>query len=263
MMKISIVTVSYNSANTLRDTLESVLNQTYADIDYVVVDGASTDGSVELLREYEQKFHGRMRWISEPDEGLYDAMNKGLSLACGEAVGFLNSDDFFTSERAIEIIARELGQSGVDAVYGDIHFVRPSNLERCVRYYSSRLFNRRWVRFGFIPAHPSFYCKKEIYEKLGGYDTRYQIAADFDIFTRFIFLNNISTLYIPMDFVTMRTGGASTAGVSSRMAIMREHLSILRSHGIYSNVLILSLRYVYKIFEKWFGNLLFRQKVYD
>ena len=252
-MKISIVTVSYNSAMTLRDTLESVLQQTYADIDYIVVDGASTDGSVEILREYEPRFEGRMRWVSEPDGGLYDAMNKGISLANGEYIGFLNSDDFYTSPRSVEIIAKELESSGSDAVYGDVHFVRPDNLQHCVRYYSSRLFHRRWIRLGYIPAHPSFYCKKNIYEKYGGYNTKYRIAADFDCFVRLIYINRISTRYIPMDFVTMRTGGASTSGIKSHIGIMREHIDILKSYGIYSNTFILSLRYFYKIFEKYFG----------
>ena len=255
-MKISIITVSYNSAETLKDTFESVLGQTHKDIDYIVVDGNSTDGSLQLIQEYEPKFQGRMRWISEPDKGLYDAMNKGISLAEGEALGFLNSDDFFTSERIVEAISTELERTKADAVYGDIHFVRPSDLSKTVRYYSSRLFHRRWIRFGFIPAHPSFYCRKDVYERLGGFDTQYNIAADFDSFVRFIFLNNISTHYIPMDFVTMRTGGASTSGLNSRINIMKEHKKILASHGVYSNTFLLSLRYFYKIFEKYFGKTL-------
>ena len=259
-MKISIITVSYNSAETLRDTIESVLHQTHKDIDYIVIDGASSDGSIELLREYEPKFDGRMRWVSEPDKGLYDAMNKGIAMAKGDAIGFLNSDDFYTSERSVEIIANQLEKTNVDAVYGEIHFVRASDLTKTVRYYSSRLFHRRWIRFGFIPAHPSFYCRREIYEKLGGFDTQYHIAADFDCFVRFMFLNNITTCYIPMDFVTMRTGGASTSGMASHMNIMSEHVRILKSHGIYSNAFILSLRYFYKIFEKYFGVMLLSHK---
>lgn len=248
-MKISLITVTYNSAATVRDTIVSVLKQTYPDIEYLIVDGASKDETVSIIKEYEPKFGGRLHYISEPDKGIYEAMNKGIKMATGDVVGILNSDDFYTSYDALQTIADAFENNDIDATYGDIHFVNDEDLTKCVRYYSSGLFKRGYMRFGFMPAHPSFYCKKSIYEKYGGFDTSYRIAADFENLLRIIFIGRIRTLYIKKDFVTMRTGGASTAGLRSRRQIMKEHLSGLKKNGIYSNVFLLSLRYFYKIYE--------------
>ena len=248
-MKISIITATYNSAATLRDTMESILRQSYTDYEYVVVDGASKDATVDVIREYEPRFEGRMRWISEPDHGIYDAMNKGIAMASGDVVGILNSDDFFTSSHILQQVSKAFYNNGnVEAVYGDIHFVNPDNLQKSVRYYSSKIFNRSLMRLGFMPAHPSFYMRKACFDKYGLYKTDYKIAADFEYLLRVIFKHNIRTQYIPIDMVTMRTGGASTSGMQSHLKIMKEHLRAFRENGIYTNVL-LSLRYIYKIWE--------------
>lgn len=215
-MKVSIITATYNSAETVRNTFDSVLNQTYKDIEYIVVDGLSKDNTVEIVKEYVEKFGGKMRYISEKDRGLYDAMNKGLAMATGDVVGILNSDDFYTSNDILEVVANNFRENEIDAVYGDIHFVNSDDLTKCVRYYSSAIFSRRLMRFGFMPAHPSFYCKREVYEKYGDFNTKYKIAADFDSLFRFIYIKRIRTRYIKRDFVTMRTGGVSTDGFRSR-----------------------------------------------
>ena len=165
-MKVSVITATWNSGKTLRTTLDSVLNQSYPDIEHIIVDGGSTDNTMEIIREYEPRYNGRLRYISEPDKGLYDAMNKGIRMATGEVVGILNSDDFYTSSDVVEKLEKELATNRVDAVYGDIHFVDGNDLGKCVRYYSSRLFNRSWMRLGFMPAHPSFYCRKIIYTRV-------------------------------------------------------------------------------------------------
>lgn len=243
-MKISVITSTFNSAATVSDTFESMLRQTHEDIECIVVDGASRDGTVDIIREYEPRFNGRMRWISEPDKGIYDAMNKGLKMATGEVVGILNSDDFFSSDRILEQIAN--GIEGVDAVFGDIHFVHPDNLQIPVRYYSSKQFRPWMMRMGFMPAHPSFYCRREIYEKYGLFDTRFRIAADFELLLRFIFVYKISTRYLPLDFVTMRTGGASTSGLKSHMQILKDHLTAYKLNNVPSNLLLESFRYIYK-----------------
>lgn len=248
-MKISIITATFNSASTVQDTFESVLNQTYSNIEYIVVDGLSKDNTVDIIKKYEPKFHGRMRWISEKDKGLYDAMNKGLAMATGDVVGILNSDDFYTSRDVLEVIAKTIRTTGIDAVYGDIHFVNSNNLNKCVRYYSSAIFKRGLMRIGLMPAHPSFYCKRDIYTKYGAFDTTFRIGADFESLLRYIYINGIKTQYIKKDFVTMRTGGASTEGFSSRKQIMKDHLKAMKKHGIKSNMLMLSLRYPYKIYE--------------
>lgn len=243
-MKISIVTAAWNSGATLRDTIESVLSQSYPDIEYIIVDGASKDNTVEIIREYEPSFNGRLKWISEPDRGIYDAMNKGIRMATGDVVGILNSDDFFTDSHVVEHIAK--GIDGVDAVYGDIHFVTPDNLDKCVRYYSSRSFKPWQMRLGFIPAHPSFYCRRELFDKYGFYDVTYKICADFEMILRLIYINKISYKYIPFDCVTMRTGGASTSGIKSHKIASKEHIRALKQNGLYSNMGIESLRYIYK-----------------
>lgn len=248
-MTISIITATYNSGQTLTDTLESVLRQSYTDIDYVIVDGGSKDNTLDIIRRYELRFEGRMRWISEPDKGIYDAMNKGIRMATGDIVGLLNSDDFYTSNDVLEHVAKALSDSNVDAIYGDIHYVNDDDLTHCVRYYSSRVFSRGLMRLGFMPAHPSFYCRRTIYEKYGLFDTSLRVAADFENLLRLIFVNRIRTKYIPEDFVTMRTGGASSSGMVSHKRILKEHMVAYKQNGVYSNLFLEGLRYLYKIGE--------------
>lgn len=165
-------------------------------------------------------------------------------------IGILNSDDFYTSNDCLATIVNEFSlDNNLDATYGDIHFVNDNNLNKCVRYYSSKLFRPWMMRFGMMPAHPSFYCKREIYKRYGVFNIEYKIGADFENLLRLIFKNHIKTVYISKDFVTMRTGGVSTDGLQARIRIMQEHIKAFKANGIYSNRLILSLRYIYKIYE--------------
>ena len=271
-MRISIITATYNSEATVSDTLESVLRQDYSDYEFIIKDGGSTDGTLAICREYESRFEGRMRIISAPDKGLYDAMNMGIASATGEVIGILNSDDFYTSDDILSTIARQFEQTpDIDALYGDIHYVKADDTSKLVRYYSSRMFRRGWMRFGFMPAHPSFYCKKSTYErfKLDGskiegfkgdvscayFNTSYKIAADFEFLVRTIFVGRIKTHYINKDFVTMRSGGASNSGASSHKQINRDHQRALKENGVYSNIFCLALRYVYKIGELALGRI--------
>lgn len=258
-MKISLITITYNSEKTLADTIKSVLEQTYLDVEYIIVDGASKDKTVSIVKQYEPLFNGRMKWISEKDKGLYDAMSKGIKMATGDVVGILNSDDFFTSKEVLEKIANAFVQDAeLEAVYGDVHFVNPTNLQKCVRYYSSKIFERKLMRLGFMPAHPSFYIRKECFDKYGLYKTDYKIAADFEFLLRVIYKARIKTQYLPIDMVTMRTGGASTSGLESHKRIMKEHLRAFRENGIYSNSLLLSLRYIYKVEEILWSKIAYR-----
>ena len=254
-MRISVITATYNSGRTIGDTLESVLRQTYSDVELIVVDGASRDDTMDIVRRYEPRFGGRLHWTSEPDRGIYDAMNKGIARATGDVIGILNSDDFYTSDTVLERVAEAMAGGDVDAVYGDIHYVRDGDLHKCVRYYSSRPFRRGLMRLGFMPAHPSFYCRREVYERCGTFDTTYRVAADFENLLRLIYVNRIKTRYLPVDFVTMRTGGASTSGLSSHRQIMRDHLRALRSNGVWSCTPLLGLRYIYKIWEVGMSHL--------
>ena len=248
-MKISILTATYNSDKTLRDTIKSVLRQGYKDYEYIIIDGGSKDRTLDVIKEYEPKFGGRLKYISEPDNGIYDAMTKGIRMATGDVVGILNSDDFYTSDDALKKIADAFEHNDIDATYGDIHFVNDDDLTKMVRYYSSSVFKRSFMRYGLMPAQPSYYCKREVYEKYVAFDTSYRIEAEFENLLRLIFIHRIKMLYIPKDFVTMRTGGASTAGFASRRKIMREHLQAMKKNGVYSNFFLLSLRYFYKISE--------------
>lgn len=248
-MTISVITVTYNSEETIRDTLESVLKQSYHNIEYIIVDGASKDNTLQIVREYEAMFDDRLRYISESDQGAYDAMNKGLGMATGDIVGFLNSDDFFISDDVLQKVANAFEKNDIDAVYGDVHYVKAEDVSKRVRYYSSRFFVRPLMRFGFMPAHPSFYCRREIYQKYGGFDTSFKIAADFENLLKLIYIHRIKTKYINKDFVSMRLGGMSTAGIASRKQIMKEHIHAMKKNGVYSNFFLLCLRYIYKIGE--------------
>lgn len=250
-MKVSIITVTYNSGRTLADTLESVLRQTYTDIELVVVDGLSADNTMEIVRQYEPRFGGRLRYVSEKDRGIYDAMNKGISMATGEVVGILNSDDFFSADNVIERMVREFTDD-VDLVYGDVHFVRDSDLKKSIRYYSGRIFRPWMVRWGFFPPHPSLYVRRSIYDQYGYYKADYKISADFEMIARLCYVHRLRYRYIHMDFVTMRMGGASTDSLSSRILGTKEDLQACRELGIKSNKLMIYCKYIIKAFQAVF-----------
>ena len=249
MIKVSIVTVAYNSVKTLTDTIKSVLGQTYDNIEYIIIDGASNDGTLDIIKEYEQMFGGRFRWISEKDNGIYDAMNKGIQMATGDVIGILNSDDFFTSDDVIQRMVSSFQDQQLDAIYGDIHFIRDGQPDKCVRYYSSKPFRPLWLRFGYMPAHPSFYCRKEVFRKAGLYKTDYKIGADYEMMVRLFMVYHIRAKYLPIDFVTMRTGGISTRDLNSRLQLIKDDVRGCRENGIYTNALMISLKYFYKLFE--------------
>jgi glycosyltransferase involved in cell wall biosynthesis len=246
-MKISIITATWNSGASLRDTMRSVLSQSFQDFEHIIVDGASTDNTLDIVRALEPEYRGRLKWISEKDRGLYDAMNKGIRMATGDVIGILNSDDFFTTQNVLERIAAEI--CDVSAVYGDVHYVHEQDLTRCVRYYSSASFRPWMMRCGFMPAHPSFYCRRDIYAQYGLFDLSFRVAADFEQLLRLIYINRISIKYIPMDFVTMRTGGASSSGFRSHRQIFRDHMRAYKKNSVYSNCLLESIRYFYKSIE--------------
>jgi len=267
-MKISIITTTYNSGATIKDTLESILKQDHSDYELIIKDGGSEDDTLDICYEYENKFNGRIKIISCKDTSLYDAMNQGISMATGEIVGLLNSDDFYTSADALSCISKTFQEdSTLDAIYGDVHYVNKENLNQCIRYYSSRIFRRSLIRLGFMPAHPSFYCKKSTYDKFilstnnnngstnSYYDTSYKIAGDFDLCLRMIYIGKIKTKYVAKDFVTMRAGGLSSSGISSHMQIFKEHQRSFKENGVYTNPLLLSLRYIYKTGELFVGQV--------
>lgn len=246
---ISIITATFNSAKTLKDTIQSVLRQTNKDFEYLIIDGGSTDETIDIVKSYESEFSGRLKWVSEKDQGIYDAMNKGIKMASGDVVGILNSDDYFTSDDILQTVDNAFKSHEIDAIYGDIHFIRDGNPQKCVRYYSSRMFRPFWLRFGFMPAHPSFYCKREIFDKAGLYSLDYKIGADYEMMVRLFKRHKIKSLYANKDFVTMRTGGASNTNVRSRLTLIEEDVKACRENGIYTNRFFIMLKFLYKIFE--------------
>lgn len=246
---ISIITATFNSARTLKDTIQSVLRQTNKDFEYLIIDGGSTDETIDIVKSYESEFSGRLKWVSEKDQGIYDAMNKGIKMASGDVVGILNSDDYFTSDDILQTVADAFKCQEIDAIYGDIHFIRDGNPQKCVRYYSSRMFRPFWLRFGFMPAHPSFYCKREVFEKAGLYSLDYKIGADYEMMVRLFKKYRIMSQYINKDFVTMRTGGASNNNVRSRITLINEDVKACKENGVYTNSLFVMLKFMYKIFE--------------
>lgn len=246
---ISIITATYNSAETINDTIKSVLCQTNKDFEYIIVDGGSTDETIGIVKSYESEFSGKLKWVSEKDKGIYDAMNKGIKMASGDIIGILNSDDYYTSDGILQTIADAFKCQNVDAIYGDIHFIKDGVPDKCVRYYSSRLFSPFWLRFGFMPAHPSFYCKREVFDKSGLYRLDYKIGSDYEMMVRLFRKHKISSRYVPKDFVTMRTGGASNSNLQSRLTLIKEDVKACRDNGIYTNELFICLKFLYKIFE--------------
>jgi glycosyltransferase involved in cell wall biosynthesis len=247
---ISVITVSYNSAATISDTIDSVLGQTYPDIEYIVIDGASTDGTIEIVRSYGLKIS---KFLSEPDKGIYDAINKGIAISTGDIVGIVNSDDVFFDRQVIGKVAVSFSENDVDAVYGDAIFVSPENTSRIVRYYSSKTFQPGMFRFGFMPAHPSFYIKREFFDRLGFYKTDYKIAADFELLLRFIYVSRIRCKYMEMPFVSMRMGGTSNKSLKSNITLNREILRACRENSVKTGYFLIYLKYFFKVFE-FLGN---------
>ena len=284
-MKISLITACYNSAKTIKTAMESVLSQKGVEIEYIVVDGGSKDGTVDLLKSYEPKFNGRMRWISEPDKGMYDAINKGIKMATGDVVGILNADDVLATDDTLAHIAEQFSHkeqerqeivenrsdlistsafntdscaltpdpSRVDAVYADIRFVREGETvealrgAKTVRYCSAAKWRPWMFRFAAMVPHPSFYVRRECFERLGGYSLDYRICADFELELRYLYLAKLRAAYLPECVVVMRMGGMSTAGWRSNVLINREDLRALRAHGIWSCLPLIYLKYFFKI----------------
>lgn len=248
-MKLSIVTVTYNSGITLRDTIQSVLFQSYPDIEYLLVDGLSRDNTVEIIKEYEPQFSSRIKWISEKDSGLYDAMNKGIRMATGDIVGIINSDDFYHRTDILAKVADAFQDGTVQAVYGDVRFVNPDNLDKTVRYYSSKKFSPNLFRYGFMPAHPTFFTYRKYFDEFGYYKTDYRIAADYELLIRFLYTHHLNAKYLPLDFMKMRTGGTSTASFKSNLLLNKEIVRACRENGIWTCMPLLFLKYFIKVFE--------------
>lgn len=229
-MKISIITATYNSGKTLRDTLNSVLSQEFQDFEHIIVDGRSKDNTLEIVRDYQARYQGRLKWISEDDKGLYDAMNKGISIATGDVIGVLNSDDFYSDSKVLSSIAR--GIEGVDAVYGNLEFVDEADTSKVVRQWKGSQHISGAFLKGWHPAHPTFYARKKCFEELGKFDISFDVSADFELMLRFLEKGKIQSRYIPITFVKMRMGGESTGSIGKIIQGNKNVLKAFRKNGL-------------------------------
>ncbi|NBA76075.1 glycosyltransferase [Emticicia sp. ODNR4P] len=211
-MKITIITVSFNSEATIKQTIDSVLAQDYPNVEYIVVDGASKDGTVDILKSYGD----RIKYISEKDKGIYDALNKGLKLATGDVVGTIGSDDFLPNSSVLGHVAEAFIQTGKDVIYGDLQYINPDNDEKIVRYWSSGEYKvENWLK-GWMPPHLSCYIKREAFEKYGNYIIDFSCSGDYELMLRMMYKHRLSAGYIPEVLMTMRNGGTSTASWKHR-----------------------------------------------
>jgi len=250
-MKVSLITVCYNSEKTIEDTLKSVQSQTYKDIEYILIDGSSTDETNKIIDKYKDTVSVH---ISESDKGLYDAMNKGIMNASGDVVGILNSDDIFADKFVIEKIVSGFKNDEIDAVYSDLIYVSARDLNKPTRLYSSKIFSKRMIKFGIMVPHPTFYVRRVCYEKLGLYKTDYRVAADFELLTRF-FTQGVKTYRLPFISVKMREGGVSSSGLLWRIHQNFEIVRACRENGIYTNIGFVLLKLPYKLLTlltRWF-----------
>lgn len=241
-MKVSIITVCYNSSKTIEDTFVSIRNQTYGNIEYIVVDGGSQDSTLDLIDKYQDIISIS---ISEKDEGLYDAINKGIALSSGDIIGVLNSDDVFYDDDVVNNIVNAF-TTDVDGVYSDLIYTSQHDLSKISRVYSSRIFRSKLLRFGLMPAHPTFYIRREEYLKRELYDLDYKIAADFELIARYI-KDGIKLKYIPQFSLRMREGGMSSGSILSRISQNKEIVRACKKNDIYTNMLFISLKLPYKL----------------
>lgn len=219
-MKISIITVSYNSEKTIADTLESVLSQTYSNLDYIIIDGNSKDNTLDIIESYENKFKEKKisyRRISEKDDGLYDAMNKGIKMATGDIIGIINSDDVYNQNDILEKIVDKFNDFDLLGIYGDLVYVEENDLNKITRYWKSGKYKKNCFLFGWMPPHPTFFVKREVYEEYGFFRLDMGTAADYEIMLRFIHKYKIKIDYLEETIVKMRLGGASNSNLLARL----------------------------------------------
>lgn len=226
-MKVTIITVTYQSEKYLADCIESVIKQTYPNIEHIIIDGKSTDGTVDIIKKYESKISS---WISETDKGMYDAINKGLKLASGDIVGILNSDDMLETEEVIADIVEAFKTKDVGAVYGDLEYVHSDDTNKVFRIWKGKPYNRSLFKIGWMPAHPTFYIKRNLIEEFGGYESHYYSAADYEFMARYLFHHNVSAYYLPKLIVKMRIGGQSNKNFQQRFrANRRDYLAMKKN----------------------------------
>jgi glycosyltransferase involved in cell wall biosynthesis len=246
-MKITIITVCYNSEKTIKDTIESVLSQDYRDIEYLIIDGMSSDKTMDIIQEYKKEI---VKVISEPDGGIYDAMNKGIKHATGDVIGILNSDDFFENSSVISDVVKHFDSNPIaDLIIGDVVYVDPLNVEKITRFYSSKKFRRSKLRFGWMPPHAATFIKQSTYQRLGSYSTDFKISADYELFVRMLLVHGLNYSRIDQVLTRMRTGGVSSSGLKSNLLLNAEIVKACRDNGVYTNIFLVILKVPMKLLE--------------
>ena len=231
---------------TIRDAIESVLSQDYSGIEYIIIDGGSTDGTADVVRSYGLRIN---TFVCERDRGIYDAMNKGLALARGDVVGMLNSDDVYSDSRVVSALMAAMQAARTDAVFADLVNVNPADLSRVVRYYDSGGWSPARFRFGLMPAHPTFFVKRELYDRVGRFSLDYRIAADYEMLVRILYRARATYVHLPRAVVRMRTGGVSTRGFRESWLLNREIVRACRANGLWTALPLLFLKIPLKLLE--------------
>jgi glycosyltransferase len=228
-LHISVITAVLNKAQTLQAALRSVHGQSWPDVEHIVVDGGSTDGSLEIV---ERERAGIAKLLPGPDGGLYDALNKGIRAATGDVVGFMHADDVYATPEALARVAAMFADPAIEAVYGDLEYVSKDDASRVTRYWRAGAYSREQLAQGWMPPHPTFYVRREVYERLGGFDTRFRISADYENMLRLLWKGKVRAAYVPEVLVRMRLGGMSNATLFQMLRKSREDYAAMRQHGI-------------------------------
>ncbi len=230
-MKVTIITATYNSEFTMKSCIESVVNQDYNDIEYLIIDGASTDNTLEILKEAAAKYV-QIKYTSAPDKGIYDALNKGIATATGDIIGFVHSDDFLANYKIITNIVATFKNQHVDGVYGDLQYVALDDTDKVIRNWVSKPFDIRLLKKGWMPAHPTLYLKKSLYESFGNFDISFKIAADYEFILRIFKQPHLKFAYVPEIITKMRVGGASNKNLRNLIQKTKEDYKALKQHRV-------------------------------
>lgn len=245
-MKVSIITVCYNSAATIEDTIKSVLAQSHADIEYILIDGKSTDGTLEIINQYKNSI---ATILSEPDKGMYDAINKGINLCSGELVAILNADDFYIDEKVISDVVDKIKEEKAESLYADLYYVEEKDTSKVVRNWVSGKYSRKSFLYGWMPPHPSFFVRKRVYDQFGQFNLQLKSAADYELMLRFLYKNNISTCYLPRPIVRMRIGGMSNVSLKNRIKANKEDRKAWEINGLQPKSFTLFVKPLRKIVQ--------------